>query len=1073
MKDITKIKVIKRNGKKVPFNLVKITIGIRNAFLNTESFNKDETELDLAINEIVNNITEELTDKIFIEDTISVYELSELIEKKLQELGYLDVCATYSNYRQRRELSREIFSNDKRMHKFLKSIEELSLKDASTVDEKRENANIDGNTSMGTMLEYGSTISKEFAKSYLMKQKFSEAHDEGAIHIHDLDFEAMGTTTCNQINLERLFKGGFNTGHGYLREPSNIISYAALAAIAIQSEQNDQHGGQAVPALDYFLAPGVLKTFKKEFKKELSELLEFNDFYEFINIEKLNKKIDNLKSISFNIDDFEEFYKTNLSIKKCFDFAYKKTLKYTDKQTYQAMEAFIHNLNSMHSRAGSQVPFSSVSFGTDISPEGRMITKNFLLAEDAGLGKGETPIFPVSIFKVKEGINYNPEDINYDLFELSCKVSAKRLFPNFSFIDAPFNLKYYKEGDWKSEVAYMGCAQRDELITYKVNGEVFVESFFRAYKRVEELYGSKKHGISNYVDTDGKVEIYDTNKGFVNCKKFIQNPNKDNWYNIILKDGRVLTLTADHPLSTTDGRKLVSELKVGDYVNITYNQLKDESINKSPDKAWFSGFKIQITGYIPTEVFSYCRKAKIAFLAGAADCFGSNLTNEKENYLQFTSNRKEIILQLMALVQSLGYPAFVLKDVEDYSYKVKFAVIPEIEKYCKKVNTIKNTDFTDYQISNTSVITAIKPVFIKEESYDVETESDMFELSGVVSHNCRTRVMSDITDPNNETTGGRGNLSFTSINLPRLGIKYGICLNERKKPDMEGFYKELDETMELVKDQLLERFKIQCNKRVYNFPFLMGQGLWNGGDKLKNSDNLKKVLKHGSMTFGFIGLAETLTALIGEHHGESDKAQKLGIEIIKHMRDKADEYSEKYTLNFALIATPAEGLSGRFLNIDKAIYGEIEGVTDKEYYTNSFHIPVSYKISAFKKIKIEAPYHDFTNGGHITYVELDGDLVKNQEAFMKVIKYMKETGIGYGAINHPVDRDTYCGFNGIINDTCPQCGREETEDEPFNRIRRVTGYLTEDVRKFNNAKRAEERDRSKHSVDEDNKTDRG
>ena len=409
--------------------------------------------------------------------------------------------------------------------------------------------------------------------------------------------------------------------------------------------------------------------------------------------------------------------------------------------------------------------------------------KNYLLALDAGLGHGETPIFPISIFKVKEGINYNPGEPNYDLFHLSCEVSAKRLFPNFSFIDAPFNLQYYKEGDYKTEVGYMGC---------------------------------------------------------------------------------------------------------------------------------------------------------------------------------------------------------------------------------------------------------------------------------------RTRVMGDVTDPDNEVTPGRGNLSFTSINLPRIGIKHGIVTND--KTDMEGFYEELGDYMELVKDQLLERFEIQCKKHVYNFPFLLGQGVWTDGEKLKPQDRIRKLLKHGTLTFGFIGLAECLKALIGKHHGESEEAQKLGLEIIGFMRKKADEYSEKYNLNFSVIATPAEGLSGRFVNIDKAIYGKIKGVTDREYYTNSFHIPVYFNISAAKKIELEAPYHALTNGGHITYIELDGDTTENVEAFEKVVRLMKEAGVGYGAINHPVDRDPVCGFNGVINDVCPGCGRTEEDGVHFERIRRITGYLVGTVDRFNNGKRAEERDRVKHTL---------
>ena len=1065
MNDLTKITVIKRNGKKTPFNLTKLTIGVKNSFNNTEfTEEKTDNELSLMTNQVINEVIKLILEKIEDKNTITVVELSELVEQVLQKLGFLNVYNTYSEYRQHREASRQAFSNEKQLHKFLKSLEELSLKDASSVDAKRENANINGDTAMGTMLQYGSTISKEFTKSYLMKPKITTAHDEGFIHIHDLDFAAMGTTTCNQINLERLFKEGFDTGHGRVRKPNNIMSYAALAAVVIQAEQNEQHGGQSVPAFDYFMAPGVLKTFKKEFKQQLFDLLMFENFEEFINREALLKKIDNLSGISFNINEFSSFYKENKKLRDIFDFSYTRALLKTDKITYQAMEGLIHNLNTFHSRAGSQVPFSSISLGTDTSEEGRMIIKNFLLATEAGLGNGETPIFPVSIFKVKEGINYNKEDKNYDLFKLACKVSAKRLFPNFSFIDAPFNLSYYKEGDWKTEVAYMGCAKRDEIITYKINNELFVESFARAYKRVSDLYGTERNGISEYVNTDNRVLIYDTVNKFVNCKKFIKNPNMNDWYNIYLEDGRVLILTENHPLKTNRGRVFVKDLKVTDKVNITYNQYTEETINKSVDKAWFSGYKIQITRYIPNEVFSYCKKAKVAFLAGVIDCGGTNIIINGKNYLQFTSNSKEIVNQIMALVQSLGYPAFIYADYQNQEYRVRFGVIPDIEKYIKKQNKITNTTLETFNLKEYSKIISIEPIILNESSYDVETDSDMFELSGVVSHNCRTRVMSDVTDTNNETTGGRGNLSFTSINLPRIGIKHGIALKERKVPDMNGFYNELDDIMDLVKEQLLERFKIQCNKHKYNFPFLMGEGLWNGGEKLKNSDNMRKVLKHGSLTFGFIGLAETLTSLVGKHHGESAASQKLGIEIISHMRKRCDEYSEKYNLNFTLIATPAEGLSGRFVNIDKSIYGKIKGVTDKEYYTNSFHIPVSFNISAEEKIKLEAPYHQLTNGGHITYVEFDGDITSNLEVFMKVIKLMKEAGIGYGAINHPVDRDPVCGYNGIIGDTCPGCGREATIENPFNRIRRVTGYLSEDVRKFNNAKRAEESDRVKHSI---------
>jgi len=761
--DITlNIKVVKRDGKKVDFDGSKIALAIKKGFDSvevdeelSESKEKKYTEKDIqkVYQAVVGRIEKEYKDS----EKIKIETIQDMIEDVLQKKGYEDVYDSFSQYRERRANSRKLFFDEKKTHKFLKSIEGLGLKSAKEEDAKRENANVDGDTAMGTMLQYGSTISKEFAKSYLMKHKFAEAHDNGTIHIHDMDFLPMGTTTCMQIELDRLFKNGFSTGHGHLRSPNDIMSYSALAAIAIQSDQNDQHGGQSIPAFDYYMAPGVLKTFKKQLKQQIYDLLDYSDLLSFVNIDKIVKDVDKINSIDLDIEMFKNYYKESKAIERLFRKSYEKALQKTDRITYQAMEAFIHNLNTMHSRAGAQVPFSSINFGTDTSTEGRMVIKNFLLATEQGLGKGETPIFPVSIFKVKEGVNYNKEDKNYDLFKLAIKVSAKRLFPNFSFLDAPHNLPFYKEGDFRTEVGYMGC---------------------------------------------------------------------------------------------------------------------------------------------------------------------------------------------------------------------------------------------------------------------------------------RTRVMSDVTDPDNETTGGRGNLSFTSINLPRIGIKHGICLKEREKADMEAFYQELSDVMDLVKDQLLERFEIQCNKRCYNFPFLLEQGVWTDGDKLKPTDRLRKILKHGSLTIGFIGLAETLKALIGSHHGESEEAQELGLEIINFMRNKTDEYSRKYNLNFTLIATPAEGLSGRFVGIDKALYGRIKGVTDRAYYTNSFHIPVYYNISISDKIKKEAPYHYLTNGGHISYIELDGNTASNLEAFESVIRLMKESGIGYGAINHPVDRDPVCGYVGVIGDVCPCCGRREFESIPLEKIQK-------------------------------------
>ena len=749
LKDII---VIKRNGKKVSFDETKIALAIQKGFdsVDDEDNRKYDTkDTQKVLDRVIKNIEEQKPEKLKIE------EIQDLIESSLKHYNYNEVYESFSNYREKRRESREFFFDDKKKHKFLKTIESLGLKSSFEDNSKRENANVNGDTAMGTMLQYGSTISKEFSKAYLMKKKYSELHDEGYIHIHDLDFYAMGTTTCNQLDLEKLFKTGFSTGHGHIRPPKDIMSYAALAAIVIQANQNDQHGGQAIPAFDYYLAPGVLMTFKKQLKQTISEFIDLMGFSNYLNMNTIVKEIDKITTITIDKNTFEKFIKENEVLERLFSMAIEKAYMKTNRITYQAMEGFIHNLNTMHSRAGAQVPFSSINFGTDTSAEGRMVIKNYLYALDSGLGRGETPIFPISIFKVKEGVNFNKEDPNYDLFRLSCEVSSKRLFPNFSFIDSKFNKEYYKEGDYRTEVGYMGC---------------------------------------------------------------------------------------------------------------------------------------------------------------------------------------------------------------------------------------------------------------------------------------RTRVMANVADPSKAITPGRGNLSFTSINLVRLGIKHGIVNGET---DLKGFYQELKELLEDVKDQLLERYQYQCEKRVYNFPFLMGQGIWLDSEKLKPTDKVRRVLKHGTLSIGFIGLAECLKALIGKHHGESEEAEKLGREIISFMRKQIDEYANSYTLNFSLIATPAEGLSGRFTKIDRAIYGKLKGITDRDYYTNSFHVPVYYNTSIKHKIEVEAPYHALTNGGHISYIELDGDTSANVDAFEKVVRLMKEYEIGYGAINHPVDRDPVCGYVGVINDTCPRCGRKDEEAISFERLQNL------------------------------------
>ncbi len=771
---ITRIK--KRDGRIVTFNVEKIANAI---FKAAEAVGG--TDYDKAL-EISGQVCDNIEKRGVLIPTVE--EIQDEVERVLIEEGHASTAKAYILYRSNRTRVREMNT------KLMKIFEDLTFSSAKDSDIKRENANIDGDTAMGTMLKYGSCGAKEFYEMYVLDPKFAKAHAEGDIHIHDLDFYTL-TTTCTQIDLTKLFKNGFSTGHGYLRTPNEITSYAALACIAIQSNQNDQHGGQSIPKFDYDLAEGVKKTFIHRYRDNVIRALDL-----LANVESADTYVRSYLSIMEtnglvpSLDDKEDFkaaeaeylaeYCDAEMIRKIQDFAYEKSARETDKATYQAMEALIHNLNTMNSRAGAQTPFSSINYGTDTSTEGRMVIRNILLAEEAGLGNGETPIFPIHIFKVKEGVNYNPGDPNYDLFKLACQVSAKRLFPNFSFIDAPFNIPYYKEGNPDTEIAYMGC---------------------------------------------------------------------------------------------------------------------------------------------------------------------------------------------------------------------------------------------------------------------------------------RTRVIGNVNDPSREIVTGRGNLSFTSINLPRLAIE--------AHGDINRFYEGLDNMMDLVIEQLKARFKIQAQKKVKNYPFLMGQGVWLDSEKLGPDDTVEEVLKHGSLSVGFIGLAECLKSLTGKHHGESEESRALGLEIIGRMRKRVDAEAQATKLNFTLLATPAEGLSGRFVRIDAKKYGKIAGVTDRDYYTNSFHVPVYYPINAFAKIKIEAPYHAFTNAGHISYVELDGDPLQNLPAFEKIIRCMKESGIGYGSVNHPVDRDPCCGFTGIIGDCCPKCGRKETEGNyGFERIRRITGYLVGTLDRFNNAKRAEVGDRVKHSTNE-------
>ena len=684
--------IVKRDGRKVSFNEDKISNAIRKALISAHPDDKSTSQYE---EDLVEKLTRRVVSDIEKQnlEEPSVENTQDIIEKVLIQEGMASEAKNFILYRQNRTNVRN-YNTD-----LTKIYRDLTSKSTADMDLKRENANIDANAPMGLMLRFGSEGSKDYVRRYVLRPEHSIAHSRGDIHIHDLDFYML-TINCCQIGLKDLFKRGFSTGHGFLREPQSIQSAAALCCIAIQSNQNDMHGGQSIPLFEYDLAPYVAISYSKHLCKVICICLR-NDEADVSEVKEYCKELydkydtclsDEVQSlIKAKVLEVLKKYDTDeLDVTKNVDYIMSEAIKLTERETYQAMEALIHNLNSMQSRAGAQVPFSSINYGTGTQPEHRMIMKNVLLATDAGLGGGETPIFPVQIFKVKDGINTKKGDPNYDLFELACKVSAKRLFPNFSFLDAPYNAQYYKPGHPETEVALMGC---------------------------------------------------------------------------------------------------------------------------------------------------------------------------------------------------------------------------------------------------------------------------------------RTRVVSNYYDKTKEIIPGRGNLSFTTINLPRLAIEAHGSISK--------FFESLDKMIYMVFDQLMDRFEIIAKKQVLNYPFLMGQGVWVDSDRLNPEDTIEDVIKNGTMSVGFIGLAECLVALIGKHHGESKEAYDLGYKIIKHMRELTDKHTVDTGLNFSLFSTPAEGLSGRFVKIDKRLYGSIPGVTDREYYTNSFHVPVYYEISAADKIKIEGPFHALCNAGSISYIEMDGDLTKN------------------------------------------------------------------------------------------------
>ena len=755
------MQVIKRDGRVADFNVERIIKAITLAMSQTPG----GIDIDLA-NKVASQVEKSLEDKV----QASVYEIQDLVEKKLMASSRKDVAQSYITYRYNRDVARK--SKTKEVF--------LDIIGAKANDITRENANMNADTPAGMMMKFASETTKPFVDDFLLSQEARQAIKNGFIHVHDKDYYPTKSLTCLQHPLDKILENGFKAGHGSSRPAKRIETASILGCISMETVQNEMHGGQAIPAFDFYLAPYVRKTYIEEIKK----IEQFVD-----------KDLSKLYDI-----DIKDYIKKDLKGLKDEERDMQAAINATVDRVHQSMEAFIHNMNTIHSRGGNQVVFSSINYGTDTSAEGRCILREILLSTERGVGNNETPIFPIQIWKKKRGVNYLPEDKNYDLYKLSCKVAAKRFFPNYINLDATFN----------------------------------------------------------------KHEKWDAN------------------------------------------------------------------------------------------------------------------------------------------------------DPKRYIYE------------CATMG-------------------------------------------------CRTRVFKD--RHGEDTSIGRGNLSFTTMNLPGLAIESALEAQEKtgvkfelgrgsevnmtaayKKAVKKIFMNKLEEYAGIVARQLYDRYKFQCSAIAKQFPLLMS-GLWVDSDKLKPNDEVEPVLKHGTLGVGFIGLAEALTVLTGKHHGESEESQKLGLEIIGELHDLVDGFAERYDLNYSVLATPAEGLSGRFTKIDKKKYGLILGVTDREYYTNSNHVPVWYKCTAEKKARIEAPYHAMTEGGHIFYIELDGDATHNPDTIEAVVDLMDKYNMGYGSVNHTRSRCMSCGFeNADANLTkCPVCGSEDIDT-----IQRITGYLVGTTSRWNNAKLAELKDRVTH-----------
>lgn len=1097
--------VEKRDGRNAIFDKEKIKNAVLKAFIEVDgietTYAKDKAR-DIA------NYVESLN------KDMSVEEIQDVVESKLMASNRKDVAKAYVIYRNDRTRIREKNSE------LIKNITERIM--AENVE--NQNANVDEKSFGGRMGAVNSEVMKKYALDYCMSEMAKNNHLNNEVYIHDLDHYPVGDHNCLSIPFDKLLSDGFNTRQTDVRPAQSVSTAFQLLAVIFQLQSLQQFGGVSSTHLDWTMVPYVRKSFAKHYLDGMKYIENMDE--EWIAINKKNLKRDN-PSISDT-----EYYQINSK-------AYLYAINMTEKEVYQAVEGMYHNLNTLQSRSGNQLPFTSINYGTCTLPEGRMITKAVLEVSINGIGKlHKTSIFPCGIFQMMKGVNRKPGEPNYDLYRLALRSTAQRLYPNYANVDWSGN-EGYDKNDPKTYFSTMGCVEGNEIITYKFKEDLYVESFKRMWSRLSDYFNSKQQikGIDDnlYLDVED-VQIYDTEKGFVKVKRVIRNTSSK-WVNVKMSHGRSLICTVDHPFHTNRGRIRADKLKEKDVVNINTSQYCEEKLIFDEHKAWLLGFIlcngcydghlsssiaydsendietayiermkecfnnhvevverhrgtkgtykdlcsngdiIDIIDYlttkfeghskarrhIPNEVFSWNYNAKLSFLAGMIDAEGYiiNPTTHNGSVVQIGSTNKELALQQMALAQSLGMPCAVYqyhyskKNPNAIGYRVEFAPIDELLTFIvsqKKVdNYVENR--TDYNFYHAEINSVNYIDNMKDYSYDVKTESDHFEVSGIYSHNCRTANGWDINGFG-QLKDGRGNICPVTIIMPTLAMKAKESIeNGCNEPIEEVFLKILDIKINEAKDMLIERYEWICNQSSDSAKFMYENGVMEGYD----GKEIRSALKHGTLAVGQLGLAETLQILIGCDH-TTEKGMVLAKKIEQLFKDRCNEFKKEYSLNFGVYYTPAENLCFTAMKKFKERYGEIPNVSDKKFFTNSIHVPVWIDMKPIEKINIESQLTGYSSAGCITYVELDGSVKNNIDALEAIVNYAMDKDIPYFAVNVPNDMCTNCGYCDDIDKVCPMCGCGE-----IRRLRRVTGYLTGDYKSaFNEGKQQEVEMRVKH-----------